>query len=152
MIWCIISSIEAVESKPHHQNSIPPVLFLLVVLSVQRQILNNSQVYNSNNDGDKPDMNILLTSSSVTGWVATLLPTTSQGKDAMVIVEGWPGWLPVLDSLIFTVDTVYYSGKILKYQRFSQRCLLGRRFLVVIIGNVYTRMFTVILVRVQLVF
>ena len=114
--------------------------------------MNNSQVYNSNNDSDKPDMNILLTSSSVTGWVATLLPTTSQGKDAMVIAEGWPGWIPVLDSLIFTVDTVYYSGKILKYQRFSQRCLLGRRFLVVIIGNVYTRRLTVILVRVQLVF
>ena len=36
----------------------------------------------------------------------------------MVITERWPGWLPVLDSLGFTVYTVYYGGKYLKYQRF----------------------------------
>ena len=52
-------------------------------------------------------MNISLTSNSVTGWVANWLPITSHRKDAMVIAEGCPVWMPVLDSLGFNVDTLY---------------------------------------------
>ena len=66
-----------------------------------------------NNDGVKPDTKILLTYNSETEWLATLLLIMSPHNTKMVVVEGLPVWLPVLDVLGFTVNTVYYGGKIL---------------------------------------
>ena len=57
--------IEAVEIKHCEQNSRFTAPFLLVVLFVESYILNSSQVYNLNNDGDNPDMNFSLTYNSV---------------------------------------------------------------------------------------
>ena len=48
------------------QNSRLTALFLLMVLSTERDILNSSRVYNSNSYSNKTDMNISLTSNSVT--------------------------------------------------------------------------------------
>ena len=48
----------------------------------------------------------------------TLLPIISHWKAAMVIVEGWPEYMPLLDALGFTVDTVYYGVINLKYPLF----------------------------------
>ena len=52
----------------------------------------------------------------MTEWVDTLLPIISHWKAAMAIVEGWPEYMPLLDALGFTVDTVYYGGKKMKCQ------------------------------------
>ena len=87
-------------------------MFLLMVLSVEIYILKSSWVYNSNNDGNKPDMNIPLTYNSLNEWVATLLLITPHWKDSMVIAEVLLGWIPVLSALLFTVETVYYGGGI----------------------------------------
>ena len=50
---------------------------MLMFLSVERKILNFYRVYNYNNDGDKIDINISLTSNSVTEWVDNLITITS---------------------------------------------------------------------------
>ena len=75
-----------------------------MVLYVGRYIFKSSRVYNWNNDSSDPGMNISLGFYSVTEWVATLLPITSHQRTKMVITEGFPGWLPDLDSLVFTVE------------------------------------------------
>ena len=105
-VWCVSSRMEAVEIKPYQKNSGITALFLLVVLSVQRQILRSSQVYSQNNDSDVPDMNISLTYNSVTEWMSTLIPIQLHWKAEIVIAEGCSGCLPVLDALGFTVYTV----------------------------------------------
>ena len=110
MIWCLISSIEAVDIKHDQQKSRLTVLFLFMVLSVEIYILNYSWVYNLNTDENRSDMKISLTSNPFTEWVATLLPITSHWRSSMVIVEVCPVWMPVLASLVFTVDAVYYDG------------------------------------------
>ena len=47
----------------------------------------------------------------MTEWVAELLHIVSHWRDVMVIAEGWKGCLTVIDSLEFTVDTVYHREK-----------------------------------------
>ena len=92
-------------------------------------------------------MKILLKYNSVTEWVDICLPIKSHWMDKMFNTEVWPGWLPVLDSLGFTMDTVYYGGK-KNINNVLCRCLLGYWFLVVLIGNGYTRRLNVVLVQV----
>ena len=53
----------------------------------------------------------------MTEWVAICLPIKSHWTDKMFNTEVWTGWLPVLDSLGFTMDTVYYGDKMNKYQQ-----------------------------------
>ena len=96
-------------------------------------------------------MDISLTSNSVTEWVAKFLPIKSDRRAVMVIVEGCPGCLPVLDPLGFTVDKIYYGGKKIVTSTiydFPRRFLLWHRFLVVLIGDGDIRILTVVLVQV----
>ena len=74
----------------------------------------------------------------------------SHRRDTMVILEGIPGCLPVLFSLVFTVDTVYHGGK--NINDFPWRNLIAQWFFVVLIGNREARRSTVGLVQAQLVF
>ena len=105
-IWRVISRIEVFDSKYYHHKSKLTEMFLFMVIYVERYIFNFSQVYNLNNDVNEPDMNISMTSNLVTGWVYTLIHITPHQRAAMVITEGFTGWITVLDSLVFTVNTV----------------------------------------------
>ena len=84
-IWCVSSRIEAVKSKHQQHNSRLPALFLLMILSMEREIFKYSRVYNLNNDINEPYVKISLTYNSVTEWVAPFLPIISHQKDTMVI-------------------------------------------------------------------
>ena len=119
-----------------------------MVLSVEIYILKYFRVYNWNNDEDEPDKKILLTSNSVTEWVDILLPIKSHMRSAMVVAEGGPVWLPVLDSLGFTVGKVYYGGKKFEISNIYPE-VSSWEPVVVLIGNLYTRRLTVGLVQVQ---
>ena len=70
----------------------------------------------------------------------------------MVDVEVELVWIPFLDSLGFTVDTLYYGEIVLKYQLFSWRYIPGQRFIVFLIVNGDTRMLAFCLDQVQFVF
>ena len=81
-----------------------------MILSMEREIFKYSRVYNLNNDINEPYMKISLTYNSVTDWLDSLLPIMSHKRSVMVITQRWTGLIPVLDSLGFTVNTVYYGG------------------------------------------